>query len=74
MIDKQCSVAFSPLLRAPMARATVQVGDNDIDVVATGELAVQLASLASGKAVSIVGNMRMHKHTTEIDIESMVAL
>jgi hypothetical protein len=57
-----------------MARCTLQIGDSDLDVVAVGGLATVLATIGEGKAIHVVGTLRVNKHTTELDIETITPL
>jgi post-segregation antitoxin (ccd killing protein) len=57
VVAEQAIEAFSPLLRNTLAHAILQIGDYDLDISAVGEIAIALASIPAGTALSVSGDL-----------------
>jgi len=62
---------YSPLLAKALCRIVLEVGDENCECVAYGELATELSSIPAGTVLTVDGTFRLHNGTCTIVVDSM---
>ena len=71
IVSRQGICIYSPLRKGDLCRVTLEVGDEDIECVAFGEIASDLAAVITGSPVTIEGAFRFHDGICEVVVDSI---